>query len=129
MMNEPMHTDEPLLVELIAREKSVMEAYRLHDVARFTEHFAPDYISIANDGVKDTQREVDGMLAVEVKSLAMVDEQALMPTEDTVIITYTMQADAIMNGKRMTGDVYTATVYVRRDGRWQSTLHTESIAA
>jgi ketosteroid isomerase-like protein len=115
--------------KLIDMEKATIAAYQAKDEKTFTQYFSKHYVGIANDGIKTRAEEVSGMRKMSVDDIAMEGEQVSFPSDDVAILTYTMKFRAKMDGKPVSGNIYSSTVYAKEDDGWRSVLHTESMPA
>ena len=50
------------------------------------------------------------------------------PTPDTGILTYKMYSEGSYDGEEFSNTMYVSTVWVKRDGKWQTVLHNECFA-
>jgi uncharacterized protein (TIGR02246 family) len=56
------------------------------------------------------------------------DFQVRLLRDDVAIVAYQVHEELTVDGKPVTLDAADSSVWVRRDGRWVCTLHTESVA-
>lgn len=55
------------------------------------------------------------------------DPQVRMLTDDVAIVAYTVTERLTVEGKPVSFEAADASTWIRRDGRWVCTLHTESV--
>lgn len=49
-------------------------------------------------------------------------------TDDVAIVAYKVSEELVVDGKPVNLEAYDSSVWIRRDGKWLCSLHTESIA-
>jgi len=62
-----------------------------------------------------------------VLDFTLSDVQARMARDDVAIIAYRVREELDVAGERLTLEAADASVWIRRDGRWVCSLHTESV--
>ncbi|GAB2852373.1 hypothetical protein GCM10027277_20940 [Pseudoduganella ginsengisoli] len=78
-------------------------------------HFKPDeYRAMA---LSDTAR---------ITSFEFFDERVIFPVPDVAIASYKAKQSFTMDGKSHEMVVYDTTTWVRKDGRWVASAHTET---
>ena len=54
--------------------------------------------------------------------------QIRMVRDDIAIVAYPVHEDLHVDGKKVSLDAFDATVWIKKDGKWVTVLHTESLA-
>lgn len=63
----------------------------------------------------------------ELKDFALSDFQSQRLTDDVAVVAYRVTEELIVDGSPLTLHAVDASTWVRKDGEWVCTLHTESI--
>jgi len=63
----------------------------------------------------------------ELKDFELRDVQVRQLTDDVAVVAYDVTENMTVDGKPLKLQASDASVWIRRDGRWLCTLHTESI--
>ena len=113
---------------LINLEQASLDSYREKDEARFREHIAEDYVCVSDDGFRTVDDDVAEMMAIDLTKLTSSDQKLFFPTPETGILTYKMYAVGSYEGEEFTNTMYVSSVWVKRDGKWQTVLHNECFA-
>lgn len=113
---------------LINLEQASLDAYKSKDEAKFREHIAEDYVGLSDDGFRTVDDDVTEMHAIDLTRLDSSDQKLFFPTPDTGILTYKMYSEGSYDGEDFESTMYVSTVWVKRDGKWQTVLHNECFA-
>jgi hypothetical protein len=62
-----------------------------------------------------------------LESYTFSDVQVEFPAPDVAIIGYKVSEELIMDGEPLTMEAADASTWIKRDGKWQCALHTESV--
>jgi hypothetical protein len=112
--------------EAVAREKAAWDAIKNKDYDAFANMLANEQIFVAPDGVYDKAGTVDGVKTFEPTEVNFSDWKFVPVDKDAVLIIYTTDVKAKMNGKEMPPEkVRSSTAWVNRDGKWLSIYHQE----
>jgi hypothetical protein len=73
---------------------------------------------------------LEGELPYEIDGYAMDEGKALVRRigDDIAIVAYPVHEDLHVEGKKVSLDAFDATVWVKKNGKWVTVLHTESLA-
>ena len=63
----------------------------------------------------------------EIQSFSIGDDVPIEVFGDTAVIAYTVHEELTVEGEPVTFDAADSSTWVRRDGKWVCTLHTESL--
>ncbi len=67
----------------------------------------------------------DGKWTLE--SYTFSDVQVEFPAPDVAVIGYKVSENLILDGEPLTMEAADASTWIKRDGKWQCALHTESV--
>jgi hypothetical protein len=118
---------DALRKKLLDMERSTVAAFKKKDDKEFTKHFSANYIGLANDGMKGSAEEIAGMHKLSLREISIRDEKIIFPAVNIAILTYTMNVNGTLGDTKITGQIYTSTVYVEESTGWKANLHTESM--
>ncbi|MGI5862942.1 MAG: nuclear transport factor 2 family protein [Myxococcales bacterium] len=118
--------------ELLDLERKYWEALKNRDY-QTAMSLSDEPTTVAGaDGVGVLDRKTMGeMMRTGPYSLTdyeMKDVHVRLLRDDVGIVTYRVHEKLIVDGKPLTLDATDSSTWVRRDGRWVCSLHTESIA-
>jgi uncharacterized protein (TIGR02246 family) len=117
--------------ELIELEKQYWRAIRDKDMEttiRLTDD--PCIVTGAQGiGSLDHKTYMEMMKAAtwELNEFEVRDAQVRLLSDDVAIVAYTVKEEMTVDGKPLTLEAADTSTWVRRDGRWLCTLHTEAI--
>ena len=114
---------------LVAKEKSLWEMVKQGDVKGFKRNFSPDFAGVYEDGIHTLDTDVKGISETKLKSYALSETKMIMPTSDTAILTYKVNAQVEAQGQDVSGDYYCSSTWVNRGGKWIAVSHSEVKAA
>ena len=69
-----------------------------------------------------------GTWQIDRYALDETKAQILMVRDDIAIVAYPVHEDLHVDGKKVSFDAFDATVWAKKDGKWVTVLHTESLA-
>jgi len=90
-------------------------------------------IVVGAQGVGAIDREKLGQMlqaaSYELKQYSFDDKQFQVRqiADNVAVVAYPVHEELIVDGKSTTLDAFDASVWVRRNGKWQCALHTESL--
>lgn len=61
-----------------------------------------------------------------MKGFAFQDAKVRQSSPDIALVSYTATQDAVCQGKKLPGKVYSTAVYVGKDGKWRSVSYQET---
>ena len=70
----------------------------------------------------------DGTWQIDRYALDETKAQIRMVRDDIAIVAYPVHEDLHVDGKKVSLDAFDATVWLKKDGKWVTVLHTESLA-
>lgn len=110
---------------LQAKEKAAWQAFKDKKADDFKKLLSPDMVAVYSDGTFGLQHELDMMAKMDVKSFALSDMKVTMTDADTAIVTGKVKVESSLDGKDMSGESHTATVWQKKDGDWRAVFHTD----
>ena len=121
--------------ELLQVESRFWEALKNRDSREAGKLTEDECILVGAQGVmrmgpEELGRMLEGELPYEIDGYAMDEGKALVRRigDDIAIVAYPVHEDLHVEGKKVSLDAFDSTVWVRKDGKWVTVLHTESIA-
>ena len=63
----------------------------------------------------------------EIVDFSIGDDVKVRVFGDTAVVAYTVHEDVIVDGEPLSFDAADSSTWIRRDGQWICTLHTESV--
>jgi len=70
----------------------------------------------------------DGTWEIDRYVLDTTKAQIRMVRDDIAIVAYPVREDLRVDGKKVSIEAFDATVWIKKDGKWVTVLHTESLA-
>jgi Domain of unknown function (DUF4440) len=118
--------------EIIDLEKSYWQSIKDKNSAAATRLTAdPCIVTGAQGAASIPSSAMKGMLegaAWTLGNFELKDIIVQRPTSDVAIIAYKISEELLVDGKPLKLEAADASTWIRRDGRWQCALHTESIS-
>ena len=110
--------------DAIAKEKEIWATIEKKDTAAFSANLLNDFIYVSGDGVHDKAGTVKGISeSGTLSNLAFSDWKLLSVDKDAAVLVYMVKANSAMNGKTQPVSIYSSTLVVNRDGKWQALYH------
>jgi hypothetical protein len=69
-----------------------------------------------------------GTWQIDRYALDETKAQIRMVGDDIAIVAYPVHEDLHVDGKKVSLDAFDSTVWIKKDGKWVTVLHTESLA-
>ena len=121
-----------LAAELLDLETQYWQAMKDKDVETAMRLTDEDCIVAGSQGVARLNRQaLSSMLESApyiLHDFELKDAEVRELSDDVAILAYTVHEELTVDGKPVKLDAADASTWVRRNGRWQCALHTESIA-
>jgi ketosteroid isomerase-like protein len=128
---EAYMTTQTIEKELLELEKKYWQAVKDNDVATATSLTADPCIVAGATGValvpREKLSEIMKSATYKLKSFELKDVQTLMVKDNVAILAYKVHEELTVDEKPVTLEAADASTWVRRDGRWLCTLHTEAV--
>src|SRR4026209_689559 len=106
-------------------EKSAWEAYKNKQADALKKLMSKDYYGEYAEGIKNLDREVADMAKTDLREYSLADMKVVFPSSDVAVITYKTTMQQTFEGKDMSGTYNSASVWVKKGGKWLEVLHTE----
>jgi hypothetical protein len=120
--------------ELMQIESRYWNSMKDRDPAEAGELTDDECIIVGAQGVMSVSPQMvakmleDGSWRIDRYTMDESKAQVRMLTDDIAIIAYPVREDVRVDGKKVSLQAFDSTVWVRKDGKWVTVLHTESIA-
>jgi hypothetical protein len=112
---------EDTVKELTALETRLWEAWKTRNRQTLDELFASDYYYVGDDGLEDRQavfKEFDAGVALTTYELGPITARQLSP--DSWMLAYRAKMQGVIVGGPVERDEMEASVWARRNGKWQA---------
>jgi len=109
---------------IVSLEKSITEAFKNKQAEAFKRYLAPDFISVDADGIKNADAEVVDIGKYDVHENSFTDMNVVFLNPEVAMITYQGTTKATFAGQDRSGTYNSASVWVKRGGKWLIVLHT-----
>jgi hypothetical protein len=106
-------------------EKSAWEAYKNKQGDAFKKLCSKDYYGEYAEGIKNLDGEVADMAKTDLRQYSLADIKVVFPSSDVAVITYKTTMQETSEGKDMSGAYNSASVWVKKGGKWLGVFHTE----
>jgi hypothetical protein len=106
-------------------EKSAWEAYKNKQADAFKKLMLKDYYGEYAEGIKNLDREVADMAKADLRDYSLADMKVVFPSADVAVITYKSTIQQTSEGKDMSGTYNSASIWVKKGGKWLEVFHTE----
>jgi Domain of unknown function (DUF4440) len=124
---------EDLNKEILACEKKVYENFLgpKPKVEVLKDLLLPDYLYINFRGFIWTKEENLTSLSngVSFSSIEVKDPQVRRISQNSAVIVARVLAEVVLDGRSLSTQTLTSTVWVKQDGKWLAQLHTSTAAA
>ena len=111
---------------ITAREKEIWDKIKAKDYTSVGDMLTDDFIYIAPDGIYDKAGTLNGIKSFEPTEITFSDWKVLMLDKDTAVVTYTVKATGMSNGKPISDTPLRASsAWVNRGGKWLGIYHQE----
>lgn len=124
--------NQPMEKELVALENRYWQAVKDQDVATALSLTADPCMVAGATGVSRVPKQnLAGIMQsakYKLEEFELKDVQTLMVDDDVALLGYKVREKLVVDGKPVTLDASDTSMWVRREGRWLCTLHTEAIA-
>ena len=125
----PLLWAQSLDKEILARETQVWESFigPHPNAGAFEALIAPDYLCIEPTGIVVTKAEnVAELKRLTFSSFQIMDSQVRSISPDSAFIVAHIRYEGTVDGRKISGETLSSTVWVKRNGGWLALLHTET---
>src|SRR6187399_3212015 len=106
-------------------ETSAWEAYKNKQADAFKKLMSQDYCGAYADALKTLDMEVADMAKTDLRDYSLADMKVVFPSADVAVIRYKATIQMTFEGKDMSGTYNSASVWVKKGGKWLEVFHTE----
>jgi hypothetical protein len=104
---------------LISHEKETWALIQRKDLEKFASYLAEDFYDIFPDGEERSKSELLEFLRdAELKDYRLSNFRVTMLTSDAAIVTYDVDARAVVKGKELSMHNAVTSGWARRGGKW-----------
>jgi hypothetical protein len=115
-VNERMDSSADLLVEY---EKQTWALIRQKDLEKFATYLADDFYDIFPDGKERSKSELLQFLSnADLKEYELTNFRVTMLNPDAAIVTYNVEARAVIQGKEISMHNAITSGWAKREGKW-----------
>jgi hypothetical protein len=111
--------------QIIDLEKANWEAYKNKQADAFKNHLAPDYRGVYDSGIQTADVELAEISTTDLRSYSFSNENVTFPNADMAILTYKAVIEATIKEKDVSGTYHCASVWVKKDAKWLTAMHSE----
>jgi Domain of unknown function (DUF4440) len=111
---------------IIARSRSVWEAYKSRNVAAMKAMSAPEYVAFTQAGPSTLKQDVDTIAKLTIDSFSIDEPKVTWATKDVAVLRYKCNLAGSYDGKPFK-PVYATEVWVNRGGKWQILSYSETL--
>src|SRR4030095_584222 len=108
-------SNETALTDL---EKSAWESYKNKQADTFKKLMSPDYCGAYANALKTLDMEVADMAKADLRDYSLADMKVVFPSADVAVLTYKATIQETFEGKDMSGTYNSASVWVKKGGKW-----------
>jgi hypothetical protein len=127
-----MQSKDALEKELMSLEREFWSALKSRDASKATSLSDEPSVVIGPQGVGEIDRQtLSGMIEqapYELRSFELEDFHVRPITDDVAVVAYKVLEEMVVDGEPITLEAFDSSVWVRRNGKWTCSLHTETIA-
>lgn len=117
--------------ELLSLERRYWQAIKTKDLATALSLTDDPCIVVGAQGVgridKPTYASMMKDSTWEIVDFSIGDDVQVQVFDDTAVLAYTVHEELMVDGAPLSIDAADTSTWIRRDGQWVCTLHTESI--
>lgn len=120
MQNQPNPSERLSSADtLIAYENETWRLIKRKDLKGFASYLAEDFYDIFPDGKERTKSELLEFLSrADLKNYRLSKFRVTMLNQDAAIVTYEVDARALIQGKEISMKNYVTSGWAKRGGRW-----------
>jgi hypothetical protein len=114
---------------VIEHEKKMWELGKNKQADEYKKFLAPGYRKVLDEEIKDSNQDVEAMLAGDLKEFTLTDFQVTFPNPNTAVLVFKAVQKGSYKGADMSGNYHASSVWVKQDGNWMNVLYSEVKAA
>ena len=127
VLQPPPNASADLQKQLLAHTEALFAAFRDRDLIGFMQGVTADFTYVGPEGVLATEDLAATVQGCSLRTYSVLEPQLLQPSPETAVLIYRHRQDAACNGKKKPAELIGTDHYVRRNGRWLISLHTETV--
>jgi ketosteroid isomerase-like protein len=109
---------DPLQEQIVAHERSGLDALKIGDLATFAASTADDAVFVDSHGPASKAEVVEHTAGFHLHDYTMSDVRFVPVSADSGLIVYTLAESGESHGKEFTARVYVSSLWIRRGGKW-----------
>jgi hypothetical protein len=109
-----------------AKEKEAWQAFK-DKSADFKKLLSSNFVGVYADGVYTMQKELDAMQKWDMKSFSLSDSNVVMTDADTAIVTCKAKVEGTYDGKDVSGNYNSGSIWQMKNGEWHAIFHSDSM--
>lgn len=117
--------------ELLALERRYWQALKAKDLETALSLTDDPCIVVGAQGVRRVDHETFASVMKgsdwDIVDFSIGDDVEVQVVGDAAFLAYVVHEDVVVAGEALSFDAADSSTWIRRDGRWRCTLHTESI--
>jgi hypothetical protein len=106
-------------------EKSAWESYKTKQADAFKKLMSQDYCGAYAEALKTLDMEVADMAKADLRGYSLADMKVVFPSADVAVTRYKATIQQSSEGNDMSGTYNSASVWVKKGGKWLEVFHTE----
>jgi hypothetical protein len=110
-----------------AKEKAAWQSFKDKKTDEFKKLLSPNFVGVYADGVYTLQKQIDAMSKWDMKSFALSDTNVVMTNADTAIVTCKAKIEGTYDGKDVSGNYNSGSIWQMKDGEWRAIFHCDSM--
>ena len=110
---------------IIAKEKAAWQTFKDKKADDFKKLLSPNFVGVYADGMYTLQKQLDAMQKWDMKSFALSDFNVVVTDADTAIVTCKAKVEGTYDGKDMSGNYNTGSIWQLKNGEWHAVFHTD----
>jgi hypothetical protein len=114
--------------EIVAQERSGLDALKIGDVKAFTDSLADDAVFVDSQGPASKDVVVKNVADFRLREYAMSDIRFVALSADSGLLVYRMAENGTSHGKEFAAKVNVSSIWLRRNGRWVCLFSQETAA-
>ena len=127
-----MQSKDALKKELMSLERQFWSAMKNRDASTAVSLSDDPGVVIGPQGVGEIDRRtLSGMIEqapYELLDFELEDFLVRPITEDVAVVAYKVREEMVVDGEPVSLEAFDSSVWIRRNGKWTCSLHTETIA-
>ena len=120
-------TDEALSKTLQASTTALFNAFQHRNVLGFLAGITPEFTYVGPEGVLSIDALAGIVEGCTLTSYSVSSPRLHTLTADAAVLVYRHHQDATCGGRPLPSEMIGTDLYVRKDGRWLISLHTETV--